>query len=53
MGTLENAGIAPSSLVGSATAVYMGITTADYAMRMVEFSGFPGRRCLYLVRDGS
>ena len=37
---LENAGIAPSSLAGSATAVYMGITTADYAMRMAESAGF-------------
>ena len=37
---LENAGIAPSSLAGSATAVYMGITTADFAMRMAESAGF-------------
>jgi acyl transferase domain-containing protein/aryl carrier-like protein len=37
---LEHAGIAPSSLAGSATAVYVGITTHDYAMRMAESVGF-------------
>ena len=37
---LENAGIAPSSVAGSATAVYVGITTHDYAMRMAEAVGF-------------
>jgi len=36
---LEHAGIAPSSLAGSPTAVYMGITTHDYANRLAEAVG--------------
>jgi len=37
--SLEHAGIAPSSLAGSQTAVYMGITTHDYANRLSEAVG--------------
>ncbi|MBX3611473.1 MAG: type I polyketide synthase [Hydrogenophaga sp.] len=37
--SLERAGIAPSSLAGSRTAVYMGITTGDYAGLMNEERG--------------
>ncbi|MGB0129928.1 MAG: polyketide synthase, partial [Rhodocyclaceae bacterium] len=36
---LENAAIAPSSLAGSQTAVYIGITTHDYAMELAEALG--------------
>ncbi|WP_286851096.1 polyketide synthase, partial [Hydrogenophaga sp. 70-12] len=36
---LERAGLAPSSLAGSRTAVYMGITTSDYAGLMNEERG--------------
>ena len=36
---LEHAAIAPSSLAGSATAVYVGITTHDYAMQLAESVG--------------
>lgn len=36
---IEHAGIAPSSLMGSQTAVYMGITTSDYAGQLVEARG--------------
>jgi acyl transferase domain-containing protein/NADPH:quinone reductase-like Zn-dependent oxidoreductase/NAD(P)-dependent dehydrogenase (short-subunit alcohol dehydrogenase family)/aryl carrier-like protein len=36
---IEHAGIAPSSLMGSQTAVYMGITTSDYANQLVENRG--------------
>lgn len=36
---LEHAGVAPSSLMGSQTAVYMGITTSDYANQLVEARG--------------
>lgn len=36
---LEHAGLAPSSLAGSQTAVYMGITTSDYANQLVEARG--------------
>jgi len=37
--SLEHAGIAPSSLAGSQTAVYMGITTHDYANQLSEAIG--------------
>ena len=37
--SLEHAGIAPSSLAGSPTAVYMGITTHDYANQLSEAIG--------------
>jgi acyl transferase domain-containing protein/aryl carrier-like protein len=37
--SLEHAGIAPSSLAGSQTAVYVGITTHDYAMQLAEAVG--------------
>ena len=50
---LEHAGIAPSSLAGSQTAVYVGITTHDYA----HGAGRGGRgapwRCLHAVRHGA
>jgi acyl transferase domain-containing protein/NAD(P)-dependent dehydrogenase (short-subunit alcohol dehydrogenase family)/aryl carrier-like protein len=36
---LEHAAIAPSSLAGSQTAVYVGITTHDYAMELAEAVG--------------
>ncbi|WP_341889823.1 type I polyketide synthase [Variovorax sp. YR752] len=36
---LEHAAIAPASLAGSATAVYVGITTHDYAMQLAEAVG--------------
>jgi len=37
--SLENAGIAPSSLQGSQTAVYVGLTTHDYSMRLTASGG--------------
>jgi len=36
---LEHAAIAPSSLAGSNTAVYVGITTQDYAVQLAEAVG--------------
>jgi acyl transferase domain-containing protein len=36
---LENAAIAPSSLAGSQTAVYVGITTQDYGVELAETVG--------------
>ncbi|HEY9227526.1 MAG TPA: type I polyketide synthase, partial [Gemmatimonadaceae bacterium] len=36
---LEHAGIAPAALVGSQTAVYIGITTQDYAIRQISAGG--------------
>lgn len=36
---LEHAGIAPSSIAGSRTAVYLGITTQDYALEFAEAAG--------------
>ncbi|WP_088634398.1 type I polyketide synthase [Phaeobacter sp. 22II1-1F12B] len=36
---LENAGIAPASLSGSQTAIYVGMTAHDYAMRSAKFQG--------------
>ncbi|WP_238372611.1 type I polyketide synthase [Heliomarina baculiformis] len=36
---LENAGIAPASLLGSSTAIYVGMTAHDYAMRSAKFQG--------------
>jgi acyl transferase domain-containing protein len=37
--SLEHAGIAPATLAGSQTAVYVGITTHDYAMELAEAMG--------------
>ncbi len=37
---LENAGIAPARLMGSQTAVYLGISTHDYGNRMLESGQF-------------
>ena len=36
---LEHAGIAPAALLGSQTAVYIGITTQDYAIRQIAAAG--------------
>jgi acyl transferase domain-containing protein/NADPH:quinone reductase-like Zn-dependent oxidoreductase/NAD(P)-dependent dehydrogenase (short-subunit alcohol dehydrogenase family) len=36
---LEHAGIAPSTLAGSATAVYVGISTHDYGLELAEAVG--------------
>jgi acyl transferase domain-containing protein/NADPH:quinone reductase-like Zn-dependent oxidoreductase/NAD(P)-dependent dehydrogenase (short-subunit alcohol dehydrogenase family)/acyl carrier protein len=36
---LEHAGIAPSALAGSATAVYVGISTQDYGLELAEAIG--------------
>jgi acyl transferase domain-containing protein len=37
---LENAAIAPASLAGTQTAVYVGITTQDYTLQLTEAVGF-------------
>ena len=39
---LENAGLAPDRLAGSLTAVYLGISTSDYAQLQQRGTGLPG-----------
>ncbi len=39
---LENAGLAPDRLAGSSTAVYVGISTSDYAQMQLKGSGLAG-----------
>ena len=44
---LENAGIAPDSLAGSRTGVFIGMTTSDYSIVQKEASGIAGLDSYY------